>query len=509
MLRVDYESEGATTGVCGTPNNTQSLRDCRGYVQSSWRPAKGHGPYTPPSSNTSSLQSSPPHVKILEHPGGQNGASTTERKRAQAPKASRKAQKYWENAPFERLKHPLEENIFITLVITLVAVAAALIIGIPILLIAGILLSIALTARYALFIFSSVYSYIELLVCWNRPTSTSRRMPPRYAVPRARMAFANDTRWLGRRNKASTQSILHTLLVFQGSVDLASLRHLIQSRVLHAETYEGELAYPRLLHRLVPVASGWKWERDTRFDIENHVFPARAKIHSESQVQRYIQSLLMERMSFGKPLWEVRVVTSYGAQKDTLLIVRVHQSLADGMSLVRILCHSLADQQQLHVPQRPHFAGLNFGFNAIRALIVGPLTLLLWLFAITKDRNVFTYPFKQPDLLEKRKRESSWTHWRVGRDPGPRKDVERGGTKTENKGKKTARKLANKRSLWNVIWAAPLTVAKVTRVKQIMRSSFNDVMLAAAAGSARAYLQEQGVPCPKDIKVSAYIHTLK
>jgi hypothetical protein len=35
-------------------------------------------------------------------------------------------------------------------------------------------------------------------------------------------------------------------------------------------------------------------------------------------------------------------------------VLRVHQSVADGMALVRVLCHALADCHVMHVPQARH-----------------------------------------------------------------------------------------------------------------------------------------------------------
>ncbi|GLG98522.1 Uncharacterized protein GBIM_05155 [Gryllus bimaculatus] len=162
--------------------------------------------------------------------------------------------------------------------------------------------------------------------------------------------------------------------------------------------------------------------------------------------EEYVGRLLGEGLSRDKPPWEVHVLSSFGAARDTVAVLRVHQSVADGMALVRLLCHSLADCQ------RPHFGGLSFPLSVVRACLLGPLTLLLWLLLATDDCN----------LLTQRK---AWT------------------------GRVT------------VTWSAAITLPKVTRIKQVTRSSLNCVLLSALAGAARRFLQSCGVRQPPDMKV--------
>ncbi|CAG7728548.1 unnamed protein product [Allacma fusca] len=420
---------------------------------------------------------------------------------------------YYKNAPVKRLKHPLEENIFSSLFITLIAVGIAIIVGVPVLLCVGAILIVVLSLRYISVIFVDCCSYVRF-ICSNR--NVPNRPPPRI-FPTDHLGVANDVRWLGKRSPDKCQSILHTVLVFEGSMDLLSLRHLVQTRVLSAETPEGEFSYPRLVQKMVPLVTGYRWELDVHFDIQNHIFHGPPHLRSESQVQQYLSFLLHESLPMGKPLWEIRVLSNYGAQKDTLAILRIHQCLADGMTLVRILSHSLADHQQMHIPQRPHFAGLSFGFNVLRSLIVGPFTVFLWLFTTFRDRNLFSKPLAASDKRKTKKNKvkkttkSSASVQSAGKSPSnksscthsessvtPEESSPRGTSKQSEPNKSSA---SASSGLWKVLWSASLTVPKVARVKQIMRSSFNDVMLSAAAGSVRSYLQKQGISYPDDVKV--------
>ncbi|CAL8120121.1 unnamed protein product [Orchesella dallaii] len=347
--------------------------------------------------------------------------------RAATPKISSKVPSslnpYYRNAPITKLKHPLEENIFSSLFITLFAVGIALVIGVPILCGLGVILIGAVGLRYCFAVLNGLASYTRFL-CSNRTHPASRSIPPNI-LPRDRLAFANDVRWLGKRRASRCQSILHTLLVFEGSMDVSTLRHLIQTRVLRAETPEGELAYPRLLQKLVPVTAGYLWELDLAFDIQNHIFPGPNHFQTEHQLQNYIGHLLTQSLPLSKPLWEIRVLPSYyGGGKDTMAVLRVHQCLADGMSLIRILSHALADHQQMHIPQRPHFAGMSFGFNVIRSFIVGPVTIFLWWFATFRDKTLFSIPLPKLRKRRRRKLGDRWRAWWRSRCGGNRGESE-------------------------------------------------------------------------------------
>lgn len=81
------------------------------------------------------------------------------------------------------------------------------------------------------------------------------------------------------------------------------------------------------------------------------MFAGPPKLTTEEQLQDYVGHLLGEGLSNDKPPWEMHVLQSVGRHQDTVAVLRVHQSVADGMALVRVLCHSLADCQVLHVPQ--------------------------------------------------------------------------------------------------------------------------------------------------------------
>nr|CAD7200970.1 unnamed protein product [Timema douglasi] len=352
---------------------------------------------------------------------------------------------YLRSAPVRRLHHPLEESPIWGLLGSLLAAGLALVVGLPVLVIVCVLIPACLLARWFL-----------LLVFWNRQTAQSGGGPESIR--------GNDGRWLG---SAWRSSVIHAVLIFEAGagLDVALLRHLLLTRVVPL--------YPRLTRRPVPLplsaGAGHCWLPDSHFNIEKHVFPGPPLLTTEKQLQKhvfhwtaighygettsgekhvfpgppllttekqlqdYVGRLLMEGLPCDKPPWEMHVLQSYGKHSDTVAVLRVHQSVADGMAL------------------RPHFGALAFTVNLVRACLVGPLTLLFWLL-LTDDCNLLT-------------QRGSWT------------------------GQVT------------VTWSAAITLPKITRIKQVTRSTVNCVLLSALAGAARRLLQGCGVKQPRDMKV--------
>jgi len=87
--------------------------------------------------------------------------------------------------PPPRLRHPLEENIFTSLLITVVAVFISVIGGVPLLLLTGALLCLALTVRYSLLTIQSLGGAIAFL-CTNRIRNTPADRTPPALIPRNR-----------------------------------------------------------------------------------------------------------------------------------------------------------------------------------------------------------------------------------------------------------------------------------------------------------------------------------
>ncbi|XP_054260812.1 uncharacterized protein LOC128985387 isoform X2 [Macrosteles quadrilineatus] len=95
---------------------------------------------------------------------------------------------------------------------------------------------------------------------------------------------------------------------------------------------------------------------------------------------------------------------------------------------------------------------VGFYCKVLRSCVLGPLTVFLWLLLSARDCNLLT-------------QRASWS------------------------------------GQMSVSWSADITLAKVTRVKQVTRSTVNCVLLSALAGALRILLQSCGVRQPPDLRV--------
>ncbi|XP_039294959.1 uncharacterized protein LOC111049921 isoform X2 [Nilaparvata lugens] len=248
-----------------------------------------------------------------------------------------------------------------------------------------------------------------------------------------------ESRWLG---DSWQRSVVHAVLVFDSPPAVTDLRHLFLSRVLPL--------CPRLARRPLALPTvGHCWLPDSHFNIDNHVYAR--DIVNEAHLQEYVSGLVCEGLASDRPPWELRVV-------GRCAILRVHQSVADGAALVTLLCRCLADS-----PVKPRLQAqrhaLGFYCDMLRACLLGPLTLLFWLLVSTSDCNLLT------------------SH------------------------RQTVASSGSQGSQVKVTWSAAISFAKVTRVKQVTRSTVNCVLLSALSGALRCLLQSCGVRQPPDLKI--------
>ena len=128
----------------------------------------------PPNNPTSAP--SPPHPMDIEE--------SKRKGRIHIPLSkSGKPTPYYRCAPLSKLKHPLEENIFTSLLITLIAVFVAIICGIPVLILTGALLLVAISVRYLTVIMEGCFQYLRF-ICSNRNVPANRTRPQIFPVDR-------------------------------------------------------------------------------------------------------------------------------------------------------------------------------------------------------------------------------------------------------------------------------------------------------------------------------------
>ncbi|XP_066967212.1 uncharacterized protein [Macrobrachium rosenbergii] len=376
---------------------------------------------------------------------------------------------YLKSAPIKRIKHPLEENVLVTFFSTFASIVLTCAISIP--------LSLAF-----LLVFPVAFLMKVVTAACHKPRFHSCiSCHNDYLAPHDAQFLLQDV---------DNHAVIHSVLIIDASMNLKRIKQLLATRVVEAKNGAGGLMYPRLTQMVSQLPAGPAWVLDQNFNLHNHVFSGPA-ITTEEELQKYVSSLLSQPLPPTRPLWEIIVLHDYGRSRDTVLVCRLHQCLSDGMSLIRVLCQSLSDNQIMHIPQKPHFGGTTYGMNLIKALLIGPMTALTWLWWWRPDLNPLTVR-RNSCSYRTRKARSKKSY-------GCKRDISDGDS--EESGAYT---------VWNedatdgqvVFWSAAVSVNRVVRIKQVTRTCLNDVLLAALSGALRLTLQRQGVMHPPDLKVS-------
>ncbi|KAK2169524.1 hypothetical protein LSH36_9g13031 [Paralvinella palmiformis] len=259
----------------------------------------------------------------------------------------------------------------------------------------------------------------------------------------------SDAFWL--HSDPLNVAVYQALFVLEKGLDASSIRTLLNTRLVGAEDKNHRKLYPRFSQRIIRLYSGYAWIKDGRFSIDNHVISMPDTIVNQETLTEHVGQLAGKALSLDKPLWEIHVRTNYGVDQDTVILFRIHPCLSDGVSLVRLLFKSLISDWRDNgsLSLKPRFGHVAFAFNCMRAVFSGPVVLLRkWLF-VWQDYNLVHVP------------------------------------------RLSGRKV--------VAWSEPYNMAKADRIKNVTRSTLNDVLLAVTSGILRTYFQKHGVAHPFDI----------
>ncbi|XP_014675982.1 PREDICTED: uncharacterized protein LOC106815961 [Priapulus caudatus] len=333
------------------------------------------------------------------------------------------------SAPFRKVRHPSDTSLLTTIVVNFLYLIAAVAVCCPVAVCIAVAVPIGLLARHL----------VASFCCWS-PTRAC-------ACHCGSLLSPADAFWLHDSNV--NRSVMQTLLVLEKGLDLARVRELLLSRLVMAEGANGRRLYPRFTRTVRALRCGYAWVDDDAFSIDNHVFAMPSSVRTRDDLERYLGELAGRAMSPQQPLWEVHVAFDCGECRDTAIVLRVHQTLSDGAALCRSLCRSVMDQRGPEVVRMRAGGGAAL-FNAIRALLVGPLYVVTQLVLVAADCNYFTR-----------------------RPPSGRK---------------------------RVVWSDPIHMAQLERIKSVSRSSMHDILLSIVSGCLRTYQQTKGVRHPRNVR---------
>ena len=280
-------------------------------------------------------------------------------------------------------------------------------------------------------------------------------------MPRRTPISSVDAAWLGMEDPTNLMMVTG-VMALEGIVDPKRLRTTLDRRLAPFSRFHQRVVRPRTRAGIA------HWEDDPEFDVDNHLthvaLPAPG---NDAALRKLVSDVMSTPLDFAKPLWHMHLIDGY--RGGSVLLTRIHHSIADGIALVRVLL-SLTDES----------AGAKPPARATRRTAGASAFPLEWLpAAVGRGLKAGQDLASHPDRVLEVARVGAHGAYRLGRlvvlPPDPR---------TVFKGKLGRRKLA--------AWSEPLPLEDFKAIGKAHGATVNDVLVAAATGALRRYMERRG-----------------
>ncbi|HYH95522.1 wax ester/triacylglycerol synthase family O-acyltransferase [Hyalangium sp.] len=279
-----------------------------------------------------------------------------------------------------------------------------------------------------------------------------------------------DAAWL-RMEEPTNLMMITAVLWFDEPLDWERLKAVVRERLVER--------FPRFRQRLVGTGGllvAPYWEEDPAFELEAHlghaVVPPPGDRDALEQLVSQWMSVPLER---SRPLWQFHLVDGFG--RGGAVLVRIHHTLADGISLARVLLSLMDESTEEHFTpepsprEEPPTPGWRKMLRGVRAVASGTRA------ALKRGAELLAEPIQLGDLVREGSRGAAAVKRLalLSSDPATVLRGELG----------TAKRAA---------WSEPIPLEEVKALGRAMESTINDVLLAALTGALRRYLEERGGP---------------
>jgi diacylglycerol O-acyltransferase / wax synthase len=272
-----------------------------------------------------------------------------------------------------------------------------------------------------------------------------------------------DAAWLGMEDPTNLMMVTG-VMVLDGPLDMKRMRLVLERRLAPFGRFHQRVVRPRTRAGLP------HWEDDPNFDVDNHVshvaLPAPA---GDVALRSLVSDLMSAPLDFTKPLWHIHVIDGYDGR--SVVLARIHHSIADGIALVGVLLGLTDETAQRKTPARHSPRRKD-----------GPALSLDWLpAAFRRGLAAGQQLVAQPDRVLDAARLGVHGAYRLGRlvvlPPDPA---------TVFKGELGRRKRA--------AWSETLPLDDFKAIGKAFDATVNDVLIGTATGALRRYLERRGRP---------------
>jgi diacylglycerol O-acyltransferase len=280
-----------------------------------------------------------------------------------------------------------------------------------------------------------------------------------------------DAAWL-HIDRPTNLAMIAGVMVLDTQMDRARLIELLHDRFLIYDRFRQRVREP-LLGLGMP-----RWEFDPHLDMDYHVpvvqLPAPG---GQVELQNLVGDLMSQPFDMRHPLWQFYYIENY--RDGCAIVPRLHHCIADGLALVQVLL-SMTDTQPDAQAARPASADRaavsRSGFHPLR-----PFTQL---FDAASGAARLVTREAMLNLSEPARVTQAVSLGALTFNAASKLLLTSPDQKTIINGKCGVEK--------RVAWSTPIPLGDVVRVGRVLHGTINDVLLTAAAGALRRYMEKRG-----------------
>ncbi len=291
---------------------------------------------------------------------------------------------------------------------------------------------------------------------------------------RAESLASVDVAWYQMEDPTNLMMITG-VFIFDQPVDFKRLMATLDVRLVQR--------FRRFRQRVVAKRSRFGrpyWEEDPNFELANHIHRVALPAPGDhTALQAMVSDLMSTALDFSKPLWHFHLIEGYDGR--SVLLTRLHHAIADGIALVQVML-SMTDTEPDAPIVKAHPLRKPKGWNPLNPVVrparsAVKLTQRMVGTAVRTSVNVVRDPEQLVDLARSGTDVGLTTGRVLLMAPDP---------KTVYKGKLVVRKQA--------AWSDPIPLDEVKLIGRAVGGTVNDVLVSAAAGAMRRYLESRGEP---------------
>jgi diacylglycerol O-acyltransferase len=267
-----------------------------------------------------------------------------------------------------------------------------------------------------------------------------------------------DLAWL--HMESPYNSMMITVLVrFNGRISYPQLMGIMQEMVSRYRRFRQCIIIPKGIFQR-PY-----WDDDPELSIENHIERVDLPLPADdSAVEKLANSMMNKHLEFNHPLWKFTLVDNHPA--GSIIIVRVHHCIADGISLMHVLMQmTRVKADGLMGSSEPAVSAPDIEAEVTPTMIQALNDNASPAYTAKSTRAVGIRTPNVLDLLAAVVRI-------VARPADP---------VTILKGPLTETKKA--------VWSKPFSVPEIKKIAHSKGATINDVMMAVSSGASRRYME--------------------